>query len=125
MGLAHLLRQLDELCNDLRRTDGAVLVAANCLLQHVGECAALNEVLSGSQADLVIQQLLKELEGYIPVGESPDFFEELIGQDGDVRVPQPSGGEDVDYFIGRHRLRDYLPNGDIKILPWLTLSWRR
>ncbi len=43
----------------------------------------------------------------------PRTRKDLIGQDRDVRLLQPGGREDVDDLIGRHRLRDDLPDGEL------------
>ena len=48
--------------------------------------------------------------------EAAHLGEELIGQDADVRLLQPGGGEDVDDLaFGGDRLRDELADGVVEV----------
>ena len=42
--------------------------------------------------------------------------QEVVGQHRDVRLVQPRRGEDVHHALGRDRLRDDLPHGQVEVL---------
>ena len=116
-GLAHLLGQLDQLLDDLRRLDGAVLVLADGLLQHLGEGPGLHHV--ASRARVLISSLssfCSSSTARLRCGRSSHLGEELVREDRDVGLLQPGGGEDVDHLLGRHGLGDDLPDGVVEVL---------
>jgi hypothetical protein len=100
VGLTHVLRQRNQFLDHLSRLDGAVLVAANGLFQHLGKRARLNHVLAAPCRQLTREQLLEELHGEVPLGHAAHFGEELLGEDRDVRLLQPRRREDVHDALG-------------------------
>jgi len=92
----------------MSRLNRAVLVAAQGLLQELGEGARLNHIPPRPHPDLAFEQLLEQLDGEVPLWHPANLGEELIGQDRDVGPLQASGGEDVDDLVGRHSPRDNL-----------------
>ena len=77
-GFVHLLRQPDQLLDDLQGFDGPVVVPPDGLLQHLGEGTSLDQVLPAPGLDLVIQQLAQEFHRQVLLGHTPHFGQKLI-----------------------------------------------
>jgi hypothetical protein len=116
VGLAHVARELDQLLDHLRGLDRAVLVAADGLFQHLGERARLHDVLLPAHAELSVQELLQELDGEVLLRHAAHFGEELVGEDRDVGLLEPSCGEDVDDALRSDRAREDLADGVVELL---------
>jgi hypothetical protein len=94
------------------------------LLQQLRERARLHHVLPTAHLDLALQELPQELHGQVLLRHAPDLGQELIGEDGDVRLLQACGGEEVDDTFRRDSLRDDLPDGVVQLLLWPFLHGR-
>jgi hypothetical protein len=112
---AHALGELDELLDHLGRLDSPVLVAPHGVLEQVGEGASLDEVVLGPRFDLVVEQLAKQFDREVLVLHPAHVGEELIREDGDVRVLQAGGREDADHLIGDDGLRNDLPDRMVEV----------
>ena len=79
------LASCDQLLDHLRRLDGAVLVASDRLLQHLGEGARLDDVLALRRVLISpFSSLLQQLDGEVPLRHAAHFGQELVGEDRDV-----------------------------------------
>ena len=116
MALRIVPGQLDELLDHLRRLDRPVLVAAQALLQQLGEGARLHHVLSSSDGELALQQLLQQLDREVALRHPAHLGEELVGQHRNVRLVESGGGEDVQHALGCHGPRDDLAHGVVQRL---------
>jgi len=112
--LAHVLGELDQLLDHLRCLDSAILVAADRLLEHLGERACLHHVFAPSGCQFSLEQLLQELYGEVALGHPAHLGEEFVGENRDVRLRETGGGEDVDDTLRRDRPRDDLPDPDVR-----------
>ena len=73
-------------------------------------------------APFVLEQLLQQLGGDVPVLEAAHFGEELVAQDADVRLGQSGGGEDVDHLaFGGDGLAHELADGGVDLLGRLAV----
>jgi hypothetical protein len=96
--LAHVLGERDQLLDHLRCLDRAVLIAADGLLQHLGEGTRLDDVLATPRGQLALQELLEQFCGQIAVGLAAHFGEELIQEGRDVWFLQSCRRKDFDSF---------------------------
>jgi hypothetical protein len=125
--LAHVLGQPDQLLDDLRRLDRAVLVAADRLLQHLGERARLHHVLAPARASSPLSSLRSSSTARLRCGmprTSARNSSERIEMSGSG---EPCRGEDVDHAVRRHRARDDLPDGvsrSLRAAHRRRASWR-
>jgi hypothetical protein len=102
--------------------DGAVLVAPDGLLQHLGERFGLDHVLPEASPDLPRHELPEQLNRQVPLGHPLNLGQELVGQDRDIRLLEPGRGKDVHDFVGNDGFRDDLPDGVVQFLVRLALA---
>ena len=120
--LPHLAGEADQFLDHLRGLDRAVLVAANRLLQHLGERACLHDVLPPPRRQFALQQPLQQLDSEVPPAHAAHFTQEILGQDRYVRLLQPGRGEDVDHAVRGHGPRDDLADRVIQLLVGLPVG---
>ncbi len=101
--LPHLLRERDQLLDNLCGLDGPILIPANRLLQHFRERTGLHDVSSAPALDFALEQLLEQLDREVPARHPADLLKKLVGQDGDVRLRQAGRGEDVQHLVRGYR----------------------
>ena len=116
MGSFHLLGQLDELFDDLGSLYGAIVILVDRLIEHLSKGSRLNQVPVRYSFDLVVEQLPQKLQGQIPVRQTSDLLQELLGEDGDIRGFNASRLVDVHNTIRHNGLGDDLPYSDIQII---------
>ena len=116
MGFFHLLGQLDQLFDDLGRFNGAIVILVDRLIEHLGKGSRLNKVPTRYGFDLVVEQLPQKLQSQIPVRQPSHLFQELLGEDGDIRGFDACGLVDVHDTVGHDGIGDYLPYSDIQII---------
>ncbi len=124
LNLAHVLPQLNQLINNIRRLNGAILVAMNRLLQHIGERPRLHHILPHATGNLALEQLLKQLHSEIALRHTPHLIQKLVRQYRDIRLVQTRRGKNIRHLVGRHRTRDNLTHREIQFLLRPGIGWR-
>ena len=66
---------------DLGSLDGAILVLAHGLFEHLGERTRLNHVLLHAGLDFIVDQLLQQFDGQVTLGKVLYVRKELVRQD--------------------------------------------
>ena len=89
---------------------------AHGVVEHLLEGAGLHDVAAGARLDLPLEQLGEQLHGQVLLRHLPDFGEEVVREDRDVRLLEAGGGEDVDDLVGRHGAGDDLADREIEVL---------
>lgn len=110
-GRLNILAHGDQFLDDIRDADYLIFVAAEGVFQHFGELATPDNVGAALGFDLVAQEFFEQFDGEVLVFHAFDFFEEFVGDDGEVGVFDACFVEDVDHGIGDEGLIDDLPNG--------------
>jgi hypothetical protein len=94
---------LHQLLDHLGRLDGAILVAADRLLQHLGERSRLHNICAPPCVQLALKQLAQQLHCEVLLGHAAHLSQELLRQDRDVGLFEARCGEDVHNTFRRDR----------------------
>ena len=77
--------EAEKFVKDLGGFDGASAIATKCFREEVSEAAVLGDIGGKVGSDLVAKEAFEEFYGKVFVGYAFDGFEEVGGEDGDVR----------------------------------------
>jgi len=114
--LVDLPCEVDEVLDHLHGGDCTVLVFEECFFEHLGEGSGLNEVLPGPGLDVVLEEPSEEFDGEVLLGYGPDLFQEFIGEEGDVGLPETCCVEEVDHGAGGECSGDDLTYGGLHLI---------
>ena len=114
-GLPHVSGQVEQLLDHLGRLDGAVAVAAQGVLQHLGERPGLHQVLAPPDGHFALQQPLQQLHRQVGPVHVPDLGQELVVEHRDVGPVQPGRREYVGHPLGGHRPGDDLAHRLVEV----------
>src|SRR5690606_27187196 len=117
-----VLRELDQLFDDLRSLDGPILILADGALKQLTKRPCLHDIASRSGADLAAEKLLQQLDREIPSRHVANLGQKFIGKYGDIWLLETGSGEDVEDFVRNQRARDDLPDRLVKFLVGLALT---
>ncbi len=90
-----VLRDLDQLLQDLERVHAPVVVARDGVKEALGERLAPDDVRPGAALDLAVQELLQRLDGEVLVLHPRHLEQERLGEDADVGSVEAAGLQDV------------------------------
>jgi hypothetical protein len=85
-GLVHFLGQIDQRIDNFRHLDGTIVIAEDRLLEPFREPLGLHNTGAFLGADLVVEQLARQLQRQVALWHVAHFGQEGIGEDRDVRL---------------------------------------
>ena len=115
LGVPYLFGDFDQLINHLRRGQHVVLVSPQGVLQHLRELFALDQVFLHAGVYLIAEDLLEQLQGQVFALHALRFLKKLIGKNGDIRLFDPGGGENINHFTHHQGPVNDLPDGGLHI----------
>src|SRR6185295_9328017 len=73
--------------------------------------------------DLAGEKALEKLHRQVAIWQVPHVLQKLVREDGDLRLFEARGREDVYHLVRNDRPRDDLPDGRFYVFPWAPTAF--